>query len=177
MFSTTITTRRLNLRPPRLEDAKAAFQRFASDPIATRFLLWKTHKVVDDTASFLSQKIKATVESGGGRWAICMQNDDSMWGSIAASVDEHTAEVGYMLSPQIWGKGIMTEALDAVVSELWSHEAIWRIQASCHTENIASERVLIKCGFKREGLARGLSIMPQISNLPQDCCVYAQARR
>ena len=177
MFVKTLHTRRLHLRPPRLEDAESAFERYASDSVATHFLLWKTHTTVDETAAFLSERMKSTAESGGGRWAICLQGDESMWGSIAASVEGHAAEVGYMLSPQIWGNGIMTEALGAVVSELWNHRRIRRIQASCHTDNLASERVLIKCGFERERLARSLSVMPQISGVPQDCYIYAMARK
>ena len=177
MFAITLTTKRLHLRPPKLEDAEAAFERYASDLVATRFLLWKTHTTVEDTTAFLSQRMQATAEKRGGRWAICLQEDDTMWGSIAASVDGHVAEVGYMLSPRLWGKGIMTEALEAVVAELWNHKKIWRIQASCHTENIASERVLTKCGFERESLARGLSVMPQISDIAQDCYIYALVRK
>ena len=176
MFNTELFTDRLMLRPPRLEDAAMAFQRYASDPIVTHFLHRKIHRTVDETAAFLSQRINAIASSGGGRWAICLKGDDSIWGSIAASIDGHVADVGYLLSPQLWGKGLMTEALKAVVSELWNHDALWRIQATCHIDNLASARVLENCGFEREGLMRRLTVMPQISKIPQDCYLFALTR-
>lgn len=175
MYSPILTTERLKLRPPNIEDAKDMFQRYTSDPLATKYLLWKTHTSADETVSFLSRKMQATADSGGGRWVICLK-DDSVWGSIAASVNGHLAEVGYMISQQQWGKGLMTEALQVVVNELWHDEVIWRIEASCHTDNLGSLRVLEKCGFKREGLVRRMTLMPQVSEKPQDCYLYAQVR-
>lgn len=173
VFAPIITTDRLTLRPPQITDARAMFLRFASDPVASRYLLWKTHASIEQTTAFLSRKIEKTAATYGGRWLIC-QRDGSPWGSIAAPVENSTAEIGYMLSPQLWGKGLMTEALKAVSAELWRHDSIRRIQALCHDENAASIRVLEKCGFKREGVARRAAIMPQISPVPQDCYIYVQ---
>ncbi|CAN0345066.1 unnamed protein product, partial [Ectocarpus sp. 4 AP-2014] len=48
-FPTTLTTDRLFLRPPRIEDAEALYERYGSDPQATYYLSWKTHATVADT--------------------------------------------------------------------------------------------------------------------------------
>jgi RimJ/RimL family protein N-acetyltransferase len=65
-----------------------------------------------------------------------------------------TGEFGYWLGERYWGRGIMSAAVDAVVSHAFSHYDIERLQASVFEWNPASMRVLEKCGFLREGVLR-----------------------
>ncbi len=64
------------------------------------------------------------------------------------------AEVSYYLSPDMWKKGIITEALKLVLSFGFEDLKLNRIQACVLPENAASLRVLEKNGFRREGLLR-----------------------
>ena len=64
------------------------------------------------------------------------------------------ADTSYMLSPQYWGRGIMTEVLQAILNYGFSEIELNRIQAEVFDGNIASEHVLKKCGMLFEGIAR-----------------------
>ena len=63
-------------------------------------------------------------------------------------------EIGGFLIPSERGKGYTTEAIQIMVDYLFLSKDIVRIQSGAHVENIASQRVLEKNGFKREGLHR-----------------------
>jgi len=59
-------------------------------------------------------------------------------------------ELGYWLSEEYWGKGIMTKAINQTVKHIFSRYDIHRIYARPFGTNIASQKVLEKCGFERE---------------------------
>ena len=63
-------------------------------------------------------------------------------------------EIGYALVPSERGKGYCTEATQLMVDCLFLSKDIARIQATTHTKNVASQKVLEKVGFKREGTMR-----------------------
>jgi RimJ/RimL family protein N-acetyltransferase len=63
-------------------------------------------------------------------------------------------EIGGFLIPSERGKGYTTEAIQLMVDYLFLSKDIVRVQAETHVENIASQKVLEKNGFKREGLLR-----------------------
>jgi RimJ/RimL family protein N-acetyltransferase len=63
-------------------------------------------------------------------------------------------EIGYVLVPGERGKGYGSEAVQIMVDYLFLHKNIVRIQAMTHTANIASQRVLEKAGFRKEGIIR-----------------------
>ena len=66
----------------------------------------------------------------------------------------HSAEVGYWLAETYWNRGIVTEALAAVTTYGFVHHHLARIQALVLADNMASMRVLEKCGYVREGTVR-----------------------
>jgi len=63
-------------------------------------------------------------------------------------------EIGYFLAPSERGKGYCTEAAQLMVDCLFLSMDVSRIQATISTGNKASERVLEKAGFTREGTIR-----------------------
>jgi RimJ/RimL family protein N-acetyltransferase len=65
-----------------------------------------------------------------------------------------TAELGYWLAEQFWGKGIVTDAVRALVPVAFHQSGIIRIQAGVFSNNPASMRVLEKCGFEFEAVHR-----------------------
>ncbi len=71
---------------------------------------------------------------------------------------ETTAVIGYDLLPSYWGKGLATEAVNQIVKEAFLGKLpcgkLNRIQADTIPGNIGSESVLLKIGFKEEGLRR-----------------------
>lgn len=73
-------------------------------------------------------------------------------GAIGIYPDTNTkdAELGYWLGEQYWGRGMATEAVNAIVEYAFKTLPISRIHASVFEHNKASMRVLEKCGFERE---------------------------
>ena len=69
-------------------------------------------------------------------------------------VARFTAELGYWLDPRYWGRGFASEAVPAFVEWAFETFPFERIQAWVFTPNAASRRVLERCGFRLEGLAR-----------------------
>jgi [ribosomal protein S5]-alanine N-acetyltransferase len=68
---------------------------------------------------------------------------------------EHArAELGYVLSREHWGKGLMPEAVRAVIRFGFGRMELNRIQARCVAENTASARVMEKAGMTYEGTLR-----------------------
>jgi RimJ/RimL family protein N-acetyltransferase len=63
-------------------------------------------------------------------------------------------EIGYALVPSERGKGYCTEATQLVVDYLFLSKDIARIQATTHTKNVVSQKVLEKVGFEKEGTLR-----------------------
>ena len=79
-------------------------------------------------------------------------------GSIGAfrqsNIHNKTAELGYYIAENYWGKGIMTEAVKQLCDYVFSHTDIIRIYAEPFAYNIGSCRVLEKAGFQYEGTLR-----------------------
>jgi len=67
-------------------------------------------------------------------------------------VKRRSAEIGYWLSEQFWGQGIMTDAVTSLVPLAFEKYDIVRLQAGVFSNNPASMRVLEKCGFNREAV-------------------------
>ncbi len=89
-------------------------------------------------------------------WGIVNKADDKVIGII----DVHDVEndrlgnVGYRINPEYWSRGICTEALRRVVNFIFTETTLDRLNAEADVENTASNRVLEKSGFTREGCVR-----------------------
>ncbi|MCC6625350.1 MAG: GNAT family N-acetyltransferase [Deltaproteobacteria bacterium] len=181
-----ITTARLVLRAPRpADDAPALVENWASDPEVTRYLLWMTYSPGDVASAELFLGLCAdNWASGVGHrpWAICERLADGASGSpigmigVTPGSAPHSLEVGYVLGRAWWGKGYTTEAVVAVVDALFALGSIWRVYAPTHADNRASQRVLEKAGFTREGTLRRLLVFPRFGPEPQDCALFSFTR-
>lgn len=74
--------------------------------------------------------------------------------NLLEDVCNRTAEIGYWLAEPYWGRGIVTNAVRAIVPVAFDRYDITRIQAAIFAVNPASMRVLEKCGFVREAVLR-----------------------
>lgn len=147
MNSSTIT-----LRPFRLSDADELLL-WAGDDRVTRSLRWKTLISKDEALTF----IREVCMPHPWRRTICI--DDRSIGFVSVypgSGDERCrADVGYGLAVEYWGKGIMTLALKMGVPQVFvDFPEVMRLQAFVDVENKASQRVLEKAGFSKDGLLR-----------------------
>lgn len=71
--------------------------------------------------------------------------------TIGNDIYSKSAEIGYWLGEEFWGKGIMTKAIKDMIDIAYSRYGINRIYAVVFLHNVASCRVLEKCGFIFEG--------------------------
>ena len=88
----------------------------------------------------------------------------------------HKAQLGYWVGKPFWGQGIMTEVL-RVFSDYWlEQDQFKRLEATVFAPNIASQRVLEKAGFVREGFCPMYYVKPQ-DGLPRDAYIFAKLKK
>lgn len=90
-----------------------------------------------------------------------------------ADVNRVSAEIGYWLGEEYWGRGIVTDAVGAVTEYAFDALDISRVYAEVFEWNMASMRVLEKAGFVREGVLRSAAIK---DGKLIDQVVYAKVR-
>jgi len=88
-------------------------------------------------------------------FAITMKETNQYVGEIGYTVTVgcslgKVVNLGYFILPIYWGKGIVTEAVKAVISYAFNHSDIVKIETGCIKENIGSERVMKKAGMVKE---------------------------
>ena len=154
----TIETDRLILRRFAMEDAEAMFRRWASDDEVTKHLTWPTHSGVEISKMVLTDWTSHYPEPDFYNWAIVLkENGPEPIGNIAVvGIDKKVdgATMGYCMSRAHWRKGIMAEALTALIEFLFDEVGCNRIEADHDIENPASGRVMQKAGMTFEGTAR-----------------------
>lgn len=98
-------------------------------------------------------------------------------GSIGAfrqgNIHRRTAELGYYLAEEYWGRGIMTEAVTQLCDKLFAETDILRIFAEPFAHNIGSRRVLEKAGFQLEGILKNNAVK---NGRVLDMAMYARTR-
>jgi RimJ/RimL family protein N-acetyltransferase len=170
-----IATERLSFRRPRPADADSLFARFASDSEVTRYLGWPRHRSLEATRAFLEFSDAEWTSWPAGPYLIESRKEGRLLGSTGLAFETpFRAATGYVLARDSWGLGYATEALRAMVA-LAKGLGVRRLYALCHPDHPASQRVLEKCGFEREGLLRKHSVFPNLHpNEPCDTLCYAR---
>ncbi len=89
---------------------------------------------------------------------------------IKDDVYKKSAEIGYFLAEELWGKGIMSSAVKKVVEYVFRNYDVMRIFAEPFARNTGSRKVLEKAGFELEGILKK-SVFK--NNIFEDSCMYA----
>lgn len=97
-------------------------------------------------------------------------------GMLEARMHGTTIDIGYVLAPSHWGKGFMPEAINLLTDTALQNSNVFRVQATCDTENVPSQRALEKSAFSREGRLERYTVHPNISSEPRACFMYARCR-
>ena len=151
-----LTTERLTLRRMLVSDTEDMYA-YACQPDVTRYLTWYPHTDRTYTREYLQYL--------GGRyamgmfydWAIVYEPDGKMVGTCgftSFNCAADSAEVGYVLNPAYWGKGIASEALHRVLAFGFEELKLHRIEARFICGNQRSRRVMEKAGMRFEGILR-----------------------
>ena len=151
----TLTTERLLIRPIELTDAESIFK-YAKNPKVSRYTLWESHQTLQDSVNFIQDYVfPLYAEREPEAMGIAFkETPDQLIGSVGCfwgSKKSKNMEMGYALSEEHWGKGIMVEAAKAVMDYCFKEFGLKRIQARCKVENLGSARVMEKLGMKFEG--------------------------
>ena len=146
----TIDTPRLILRRFTVDDAPAMFRNWANDPEVTKYLTWPPHTDVSVTEGLLQTWVNNYEQGDYFQWAIVHKELGEPIGSIAVvSIDSYIAcmEVGYCIGRKWWRQGYTSEALDAVMGELFTHVNCHSVDARHDPRNPHSGAVMRKCGM------------------------------
>lgn len=168
-----ISTERLVLRKPSMEDAPAVFDGWVQDADVTYFLTWLPHQNMGQTQSLLKNAIAAWDGDSRFPYIITLKENGAVIGMIDPRIDEHKVAIGYVRKRANQGKGYMTESTRAIIDWAFGQPSIYRVYATTDVENFASQRVLEKAGMQREGLLRKFIVHPNISDVPRDSYMYA----
>ena len=112
-----------------------------------------------DGVDFISAMLSADEND---TFAFTITVDEKVIGSIGVyrqeNIHRQTAELGYYIAEEYWGKGIMTEAIKQICQYVFQKSDILRIYAEPFASNEASCRVLEKAGFQYEGTLRNNAV-------------------
>ena len=148
-----LRTKRLTLRRMSVSDSADMYE-YSRKSSVTKYLLWHEHESEYQTYNFLSDVSDWYKRGEYYDWAVTLTDSGKMIGTCGfTSFDfEHgRAEVGYVLNPDFWGRGIATEAVGAVIEFAFDELGANRVEAHFIEGNNASLRVMEKCGMTFEG--------------------------
>lgn len=151
-----LDTERLNLRQLRLDDASQAFE-LRSNKKVMKYMDSELHTSIEASQGLVKSKIDSLKNHLGLHWAITEKGSDLMIGDFSfwqLDFQHHRAEIGYTLLPEFWGKGYMTEALNAFLKFGFEKFGLHSITANVNTENEKSKQLLLRLGFKKEAYFR-----------------------
>lgn len=151
-----LETERLILRKVTEQDIQDIYAYSSIEEVA-RYVTWDRHQTIADTEAFVSFIHNRYENQEIAPWGMEYKDSGKLIGTIdfvSWSPEHHCAEIGYVLSPDHWGKGIMTEAAKAIIEFGFTKMDLVRIQAKCFAENVGSARVMEKAGMTFEGILR-----------------------
>lgn len=112
-----------------------------------------------DAADFIQAMLSADETE---TFSFSITIDGKTIGSIGvfrqSNIHRRTAELGYYIAENYWGKGIMTEAVKQICEYVFNNSDIIRIYAEPFAYNKASCRVLEKAGFQFEGTLKSNAV-------------------
>lgn len=152
-----LDTPRLTLRPMTMRDAQDIYD-YSCDKEVARHVLWDAHRSVADSRAYLRYILRQYREGMPSSYGIVLKETGRLIGTIGfmwMNEENSTVEVGYSLARAYWNRGLMTEALRALIDMAFTYLKLHRIEAQHATANPSSGRVMTKCGMRREGTLRG----------------------
>ena len=153
---TILDTPRVRLRPLGNADTPALFTIY-KDPESMRY--W-SHPAMTDIAE--AEALLKDIASPAGpqtlfEWGIARREDDLVIGTCTLHrIDRQhrRAELGYILRRDLWGRGLASEALTALLNHAFGALGLHRLEADIDPRNAASIRSVERLGFKLEGQLR-----------------------
>jgi len=150
---TILETERLILRAWKQEDLEAFFEYASVDGIG-QMAGWPPHKSIEESQIILKRFIEgkrtfALVDKETGKVIGSLGLEDTKRRRIDKKFDElQGREIGYVLSKDYWGRGLMPEAVKRVIRYAFEEQGWDFLLCGHYSDNLQSRRVIEKCGFK-----------------------------
>ncbi|MBE4146279.1 GNAT family N-acetyltransferase [Vibrio parahaemolyticus] len=156
MLTTKIETERLILRALVAEDAGYLFSIFSDNEVMK---YWNTEPwvSVDEAKTFITNSVRAMDSNTEVILGIYLKSTGQLLGKImlfSFAKESRRAEIGFGVSRDCWGKGIVLEAGSALIEHAFHTLKLRRIEAEIDPDNIASGKTLERLGFVKEGYLR-----------------------
>ena len=176
-----LDTPRLRLRAPQPGDEALVFERWARDAELLRYLGWRAHAQPEATRRMLAWDSARWLKRSACTWLL-IHGEDGPVGQVQLVAQSFEAPVfhwrlGYLLARSWQGRGLMREAVAAVLDHAFAQPPVWRVDALCDVDNAASLRLLESIGLRREGCLAAHTLHPNVGPEPRDVWVYARTRR
>ena len=155
-----LDTERLTIRPLAQRDVPE-FVRYRNVEAVARYQDWPlpyTVQMADDLVAEMAELGRPTP----GRWVqLAIDHDRHLVGDVAVWLDDEAqlAVLGYTVSPEHQGHNFAVEVTRAIVEWLFLEAGVHRVTATLDPENIASARVLERCGFEYNGTVRSSALV------------------
>ncbi len=152
----TLSTPRLTLRAARMSDARDMYD-YSRDPEVARHVLWDAHTSIRQTRGYLRYLLRQYRAGQPGTFVIELAAEKRVIGTIGlmwVQQDSRSAEIGYSLGRAYWNRGLMTEAVRAILAFCFDTLRLNRVEAQHETDNPASGAVMRHAGMRHEGLLR-----------------------
>jgi RimJ/RimL family protein N-acetyltransferase len=153
----TIRSKRVHIRPIAEPDAFIIFTHL-QDPEIVKWTTRIPYPYSEaDAEKFIADSRENWAKRLGFVFSICLNSDNAQAGVISLSnvTFKHSCgELGFWIAKSYWGRGIGTESVKCLLKFAFEGLDLYRVYASAFEANIASRRILEKCGFQNEGVMR-----------------------
>lgn len=146
-----LSTDRLRLRKIEITDLED-FHGLRNNEQTMRYIDRPQH-TIEETKSILEKSIAELEGNENINWALTLKDDPKLIGTVGFwKIDRahHRAEIGYVLLPELWNSGFMSEALNVILTYGYEVMKLHSVEANVNPENAASIRLLHKLGFVKE---------------------------
>src|SRR5262245_1352782 len=144
-------TARLVAKRAVTRDAQLVFSQYASDPEGAKYMTWRPPRSVDETLECLRRCERVWNDGSAFPWTLWRKQDDEFAGMIEARVGAQSVDVGYAMVRRFWRRGLMCEAVSAVINWALAQPEIWRaasLERPSESERDATRLLLL---FNRQG--------------------------
>jgi len=149
----------LILRKPTEDDAEAIFSMVDKNREHLKDFPWVEETLVPEDSNTFIKSINHT-SLFGNRYSLVIEHDQQHVGMIGfhkGSEKNKMLEIGYWISKDYMGKGIITKSCAALINYAFTSTDVNRIVLRCSTTNFKSQAVAERLGFIREGVERQAS--------------------
>ncbi|MFP4403272.1 MAG: GNAT family N-acetyltransferase [Candidatus Woesearchaeota archaeon] len=162
---------KIKLRNQRVSDAKK-FYEILNNP--NFFYLDIKPKSIEDEKEWLRKN--ATKRKNNFEYNYTILYNNKIVGGCGIKINQHRkyiGEIGYFLDEKYWNKGIVTKAVLELEKIAFNKLKLIRIEIIMTKKNKPSEKVAIKCSYKKEGIIRKVV---ELNNKYEDCYLYSKVK-